>query len=74
GSPGKRPTGDVKGADGGSDQKPEKETQLAAEAEANRQGQMSPEQAERLVRSMKDEEERVQLDERKAVRRVYNDW
>lgn len=74
GSPNKTLSGDVKGADGESDQKPEKEAQLAAEAEANRQGQMSPEQAERLVRSMKDEEERVQLDERRAVRRVYNDW
>ena len=37
-------------------------------------GKMSEEQAERLLRSMRDEEQRVQLDERKAVRRVYNDW
>ena len=31
-------------------------------------------QAERLLKSMRDEERRVQLDERKAVRHVYKDW
>ena len=35
---------------------------------------MSEKQAERLLQSMKDEERRVQLDERKAVRHVYKDW
>ncbi len=35
---------------------------------------MSAEQAERLLQSMKDEEQRVQLDERRKVRRVYKDW
>jgi hypothetical protein len=35
---------------------------------------MSERQAEALLQSMKDEEARVQLDERKATRRVYNDW
>ena len=38
------------------------------------EGQMSEQQAERLLQSMKDEEERVQLDERRKVRRVYKDW
>jgi hypothetical protein len=37
-------------------------------------GEMSPQQAARLLQAMKDEEARVQLDERKAVHRVYNDW
>ena len=35
---------------------------------------MSEKQAERLLQSMKDEERRVQLDERKPTRHVYNDW
>jgi hypothetical protein len=35
---------------------------------------MSEQQAERLLQAMKDEEARVQLDERKKVRRVYKDW
>ena len=43
-------------------------------AEPEKEGQMSERQAEALLQSMKDEEARVQLDERKATRRVYNDW
>jgi hypothetical protein len=35
---------------------------------------MSERQALALLESMKDEEARVQLDERKATRHVYNDW
>ena len=35
---------------------------------------MSEQQAQSLLRSMRDEEQRVKLDERKIVRRVYNDW
>jgi len=35
---------------------------------------MSKKQAELLLKSMKDEEQRVQLDERKVQRHVYNDW
>ncbi len=35
---------------------------------------MSEKQAELLLQSMKDEEARVQLDERKVRRHVYNDW
>ena len=45
-----------------------------AEAEAEKEGQMSERQAEALLQSMKDEEARVQLDERRAARHVYNDW
>jgi len=35
---------------------------------------MSPQQAERLLQAMKDEEARVQLDERRPVHQVYKDW
>src|SRR5205814_373140 len=51
----------------------DKDAQMA-EAEAEKEGKMSERQAEALLESMKDEEARVQLDERKATRRVYNDW
>jgi Ca-activated chloride channel family protein len=69
-SPEKKLSGEVKGAPG---EKPDKPLQ-AAEAESNKEGKMSEQQAERLLQSMKDEEARVQLDERKAARHVYNDW
>jgi hypothetical protein len=52
----------------------EKNAEDAAEAEATEDGKMSEQQAERLLRSMRDEEKRVQLDEHKAARRVYKDW
>jgi hypothetical protein len=52
----------------------EKNAQEMAEAEAAEEGKMSEQQAENLLRSMRDEEKRVQLDEHKAVRRVYKDW
>ena len=51
----------------------DKNTQ-AAEAELEKKGQMSERQAEALLESMKDEEARVQLDERRVTRHVYNDW
>lgn len=70
GSPEKKLSGEIKGAPG---EKPDKPLQ-AAEAESNKEGKMSEQQAERLLQSMKDEEARVQLDERKAARHVYNDW
>ena len=71
GSPQKKPTGEVKGAsEDQSEQKPEE----VAEAEAAEDDKMSEQQAERLLRSMRDEEQRVQLDERKKARRVYDDW
>ena len=73
GTPDKKPTGDVKGA--GEEQPPQPaNAEQGAEAEPMEQAQMSPEQAERLLRAMREEEARVQLDERKAARRVYNDW
>ncbi|HMJ05562.1 MAG TPA: VWA domain-containing protein [Chthoniobacterales bacterium] len=74
GTPDKKLAGDVKGAP--QEQKPEETPapEAEAEAEATPDGQMSQQQAERLLESMKDEEQRVQLDERKKVRRVYKDW
>ncbi len=71
-TPEKKPSGEVKGA---GDEKPkeQKPEQEVAEAE-QQEGQMSEQQAERLLRAMREEEARVQLDERKAVRRVLKDW
>ena len=65
-------TGDVKGA---GDEKPKADEQAAqAEVEPEKEGEMSPKQAALLLESMKDEEQKVQLDEHKRVRPVYNDW
>jgi hypothetical protein len=41
---------------------------------AEKEGEMSEKQAQMLLQSMKDEEQRVRLDERKAERHVYKDW
>jgi len=66
--------GEIKGAN--DDQQPQNQQNAAqlAEAEPEKEGQMSEKQAELLLQSMKDEEQRVQLDERKVRRHVYNDW
>jgi hypothetical protein len=73
-SPQKKLAGEIKGANG--DQEPQHPPNAAqlAEAESEKEGQMSEKQAELLLQSMKDEEKRVQLDERKVRRHVYNDW
>jgi len=74
-SPQKKLAGEVKGAAGDTSQKPaDKNDQMAAEAEQEKEGQMSERQALALLESMKDEEARVRLDERKVKRHVYNDW
>jgi Ca-activated chloride channel family protein len=70
-SPAKPRSGEIKGAGEPSD---EQRKEQEAEAEAMERGEMSPQQAARLLQAMKDEEARVQLDERKPVHRVYNDW
>jgi len=70
-SPAKPRSGEIKSAGAPSDEQQKEE---AAEAEAMERGEMSPQQAARLLQAMKDEETRVQLDERKPVHRVYNDW
>ncbi len=74
GSPQKKFAGEVKGAPGDKSEKPPDKNAEMVEAEQEKEGQMSERQAEALLQSMKDEEARVQLDERKATRRVYNDW
>jgi len=66
--------GEVKGSGEDKSQKPPDKNAQVAEAEPEKEGQMSQRQAEALLESMKDEEARVQLDERRATRRVYKDW
>ncbi len=73
-SPQKKFAGEVKGAAEDKSQKPPDKNAQAAEAEAEKEGQMSERQAMALLESMKDEEARVRLDERKATHHVYNDW
>jgi Ca-activated chloride channel family protein len=70
----KKFAGDVKGAGEDKSQKPADKNAQVAESEPEKEGQMSERQAEALLESMKDEEARVQLDERRATRRVYKDW
>jgi Ca-activated chloride channel family protein len=70
----KKLAGEVKGAGGDKSEKPGDKNAQAAEAEPEKEGQMSERQAEALLESMKDEEARVQLDERRATRHVYKDW
>ena len=73
-SPPEKFAGEIKSANG--EQLPQSQEQAAAlaEAEPEKEGQMSEKQAELLLKSMKDEEQRVQLNERKVRRHVYNDW
>lgn len=74
GSPQKKMAGEIKGANGENPPKSPQQAAALAEAEPEKEGQMSEKQAELLLQSMKDEEARVQLDERRVRRRVYNDW
>jgi Ca-activated chloride channel homolog len=70
-SPPKKFSGEIKGAAGDqSKQRP----QQTAQAEPGKEDQMSAKQAEQLLQSMKNEEARVQLDERRPSHRVYRDW
>ena len=73
-SPEKKFAGEVKGAGENKSQRPPDKDAQPTEAEVEKEGQMSERQAEALLESMKDEEARVQLNERRAARRVYNDW
>ena len=74
GSPQKKLAGEIKSPNG--DKQPQSQQNAAAfaDVEPEREGQLSEKQAELLLQSMKDEEARVQLDERRVRRRVYNDW
>jgi Ca-activated chloride channel homolog len=73
-SPLKKLAGEVKGGPGEKSEKPPDKTAQITEAETEKEGEMSQRQAEALLRSMKDEEARVRLDEHKRARHVYNDW
>ena len=72
--PQKKFAGEVKGANENKSQKAADKNAAIAEAEQEKEGQMSERQALALLESMKDEEARVQLDERKLKRHVYKDW
>jgi Ca-activated chloride channel family protein len=73
GSPEKRMAGELKEAGEQDSQKRDQAAQMA-DAEAEKEGKMSERQALALLESMKDEEAKVQLDERRAARHVYKDW
>ena len=73
-SPQKKFAGEVKGAGEDKSQKPPDKNAQITEAELEKEGQMSERQALALLESMKDEEARVRLDERRVKRHVYNDW
>jgi Ca-activated chloride channel family protein len=70
----RKPGGELKAAPGDKSPKPPENAAQMAEAQPEKQGEMTEQQARALLQSMKDEEARVQLDERKARRHVYNDW
>ena len=72
-SPEKQRSGEIKAAGDQNDEKQKQEAAIA-EAEAEQRGEMSPQQADQLLQAMKDEEARVQLNERRPIHRVYNDW
>jgi Ca-activated chloride channel family protein len=73
-SPNTPKSGELKGASESNDDAKASENAEVAQADVQKDGEMSAKQAELLLRSMKNEEKRVQLDERKAARHVYNDW
>jgi Ca-activated chloride channel family protein len=73
-SPGKKMAGELKAAGDEKPKEPPQNAQAVEAAEPEKEGQMSEKQAQMLLQSMKDEEQRVQLDERKAARHVYKDW
>ncbi len=78
GSPSPSPRQDLSGelqeAGEPSDQESEGSAGAMAATEQPPEGEMTREQAERLLQSVRDEEDRVRLDERKASGHVYNDW
>jgi Ca-activated chloride channel homolog len=74
GTPQKKLAGEIKDANGNQSPDSQKEAAAFADTEPEKEGQISEKQAELLLKSMKDEERRVQLDERRVRRHVYNDW
>jgi Ca-activated chloride channel family protein len=73
-APSGKPKGELKAAPGEKSTKPPSNAAQMAQAQPEKEGEMSEQQARDLLQAMKDEEARVQLDERKARRHVYNDW
>ena len=73
-SPHKKFAGELKDAGGANAEKSAENNTQPVQAELEQAGQMSQRQAAALLQSMKGEEARVRLDERKATRHVYNDW
>ena len=73
-TPSKKLAGEIKGTNSDQQSPQQQKSAQLAEAEPEKEGQMTEKQAELLLQSMKNEEQRVQLDERKVRRRVYNDW
>ncbi len=73
GSPQQKLAGELKEAGEKPETKQEKNGEVA-EAEKEKEGEMSERQALALLKSMKDEEAKVQLDEHRASRHVYKDW
>ena len=73
-SPQNKLAGEIKGANDEQQSNSQDQAAALAAAKPEKEGQMNEKQAELLLQSMKDEEQRVQLDERKVRRRVYNDW
>ena len=72
-SPQKKFAGEIKGASPEQSPPPDQPPQMV-DAEPEKEGEMSERQARMLLQAMKNEEARVQLDERRAARHVYNDW
>jgi Ca-activated chloride channel family protein len=73
-SPQRKFAGEVKRAGEEKSQKPPDQNGQVVEGEPEQEGQMSERQALALLESMKEEEARVRLDERRVTRHVYKDW
>lgn len=69
-----KPGGEIKAAGEQQSQQSPQGAAQSAGMDATKDEQMTPQQAEALLQSMKDEEARVQLDERRPRRSVYKDW
>ena len=71
---GEKKQGEVRGAQEGGSGGDKKEAAALAEAEAEAEGRMSESQARSLLRSLQNEEEQVQLLERRNFQDVSRDW
>jgi Ca-activated chloride channel family protein len=73
-APSRSAGGELKAASEDNSQKPAPNAVAIAGREPAKPNEMTPQEAEELLQSMKDEEARVQLDERRPRRNVYKDW